>query len=359
MSVSLRVVLDQLVAPTNGDLRSASRDLARALVTSSPIGCRVEAIAPAGAPLEVAGLAGEKRLRGTRGQIAASWQLGIAPGVGGGMIHSPTLLAPLVRHDRVNDGDQTVVTLWDLAAWETPAEVPRAEAVWQKAMLRRAIRHADAIVVPTHAIADQLSERVDVDERVRVISGAVPEGFSVPTDAEARRRDLGLPAEYIVTAGTPAESDGLIGALRAAAATDLDVVVIGTPEGAEPAVAEIASAAGLAERRLHVRGALDTGDRAAVLAGARAFVAPSARSAWPWRATEAMALGVPLVAVDSRVHHEVVYDGGLIVAAADLGDALRQALEDTERLSVLGRDRARAFTWLGSAEKVWQLHADL
>lgn len=359
MSVSLRVVLDQLVAPTNGDLRSASRDLARALVASAPIGCRVEAIAPAGGPLDIPGLAGEKRLRGGRGQIAASWQLGIVPGVGGGMIHSPTLMAPLVRHDRVNEGDQTVVTLWDLAAWETPDELPRAEVAWHKAMLRRAVRHADAIVVPTHAIADQLSERVDVDERVRVIAGAVPEGFSVPTDAEARRRDLGLPAEYVATAGTPAESDGLAAALRAAAATDLDVVVLGAPDGGEPAIAEIASSAGLPAGRLHVRGALEAGDRAAAIGGARAFIAPSARSAWPWRATEAMALGVPVVAADSRVHHEIVYDGGVIASAGELGDALRQALDDADRLSVLARDRARAFTWLGSAEKVWQLHADL
>ncbi|OCG73915.1 glycosyltransferase [Microbacterium sediminis] len=359
MSVSLRVVLDQLVAPTHGDLRAASRDLAHALVASAPLGCRVEAIAPAGAPLEVPGLAGEKRLRGSRGQIAASWQLGIAPGVGGGMIHSPTLLAPLVRHDRVNEGDQTVVTLWDLLAWEAPGEMPRAEAGWHKAMLRRAMRHADAVVVPTHAIADQLAERVDLDERVRVISGAVPEGFSIPSDAEARRRDLGLPGEYVAVAGAPADSDGLAAALRAVSATELDAVVIGAAEGSEPAIADVASSAGLPERRVHVRGALDAGDRAALLGGARAFLAPSARSAWPWRATEAMALGVPLVAVDSRVHHEVVYDGGLIVPAADLGDALRSALEDADRLSVLGCDRARAFTWRGSAEKVWQLHADL
>ena len=30
-----------------------------------------------------------------------------------------------------------------------------------------------------------------------------------------------------------------------------------------------------------------------------------------------------------------------------------------ERLSIAGSDRARAFTWRDSAERVWQLHADL
>lgn len=360
MSVSLRVVLDQLVSPTSGDLESASRELALALIDTAPLGCRVEAIAPVGEALAVPGLAGEKRMRFARRELAASWQLGVTPGVGGGMIHSPTLMAPLVRHDRVNDGDQTVVTIWDLAAWEHAAELPKPEVAWHRAMLRRAAKHADAIVVPTHAIAERLAGHIDLDERVRVIAGGVSTGFAVPSDADARRRDLGLPDEYVATSGGVAPSDGLETAMRAAAATTLDVVVLGVPEGSEPAIADIAAAAGLPERRVHARGALDAADRAAVIGGAQAFIAPSARSAWPWRATEAMALGTPLVAVDSPVHREVVYDGGLFVSEGDLGEALRSAIGPSrDRLSVLGRDRAKAFTWQGAAEKVWQLHADL
>ena len=70
------------------------------------------------------------------------------------------------------------------------------------------------------------------------------------------------------------------------------------------------------------------------------------RNAWPWRAVEAMALGIPLVAVDSPVHREVIYDGGLFVPEGDLGDALRTTLgAGRERLRVLGQDRSRAFTW--------------
>ncbi|GAB2526191.1 hypothetical protein GCM10027064_24400 [Microbacterium petrolearium] len=360
MSVSLRVVLDQLVSPTGDDLATASRELARALVAAAPLGCRVEAIVPAGEPIGIAGLSHEQRLRLNRGRLAAAWRFGVASGVGGGLIHSPTLMAPLVRHDRVNEGDQTVVTVWDLAAWEAPSELPRAEADWQRAMLRRAMRHADAIVVPTHAIAERLSEWVDLGERIRVIPGAVLDGFAEPSDADARRRDLRLPAEYVATSGGIGDSEGLAAAMRAVAATDLDVVVIGVPEGAEPAVADLASAAGLPERRVHARGHLDRGDRAAVIGGARAFLAPATRSAWPWRATEAMALGTPLVAVDSAVHREVIYDGGLFVPADHLAEALRTVIDGGgRRLSVLGRDRARAFSWAGAAEKVWQLHADL
>ena len=45
-----------------------------------------------------------------------------------------------------------------------------------------------------------------------------------------------------------------------------------------------------------------------------------------------------------------------------LADAIRRVLEEpglAAELSVRGHDRARAFSWRDSAEKVWQLHADL
>lgn len=356
MPVSLRVVLDQLVDPTSSDLEAASRGLALALIDTAPLGCRVEAIAPVGGQLGVPGLADEARIKRLRTQ----WPLGLRAGAGRGMIHSPTLMAPLQRHDRVNDGEQVVVTVWDLSPWESVSDRHATGAATQRALLRRAAHHADAVVVPSHVMADRIAEHARLDERVRVIPGAVEASFAEPSDAAARRRDLSLPEEYVVTSGGTVEADGLATALRAVSATSHDVVVIDSPEDSEASVLDLAASAGLPERRVHVRGALDTGDRAAAIGGAAAFVAASTRNAWPWRATEAMSLGTPLVAVDSPVHREVIYDGGIFVRADDLGDALRSVLgSGGGRLRLLGLDRARAFTWIGAAEKVWQLHADL
>ncbi len=93
--------------------------------------------------------------------------------------------------------------------------------------------------------------------------------------------------------------------------------MIDTQEGDEPAIAEIASAAGIPERMLHVRGALAAADRAAVFGAALAFVAPSRRAAFPWRVVDALTLGVPIIAADSAVHAEVIVDGGSLVEGAD------------------------------------------
>ncbi len=357
MSARLRVVLDQVVQVVDPDQAAAALDLARGLVATAPSGCSVEAIVPAGGNPSIDGLAATRTLGLARRELAASWQLGIAPGVGGGMIHAPSLLAPLVRHDRLHDHDQTTVTLWCLDAWDAPETMSKTSVAWHRAMLKRAVKHADAVVVPTHAIARRLTELSKLGDRIQVIAGAAPSGFAVPTDAVERRAALSVPDRYIVVTGT---GDALAEGFRGAAASDAHAVVLDAAEGVEPAIADIAAAAGLPEQRAHVRGRLDDADRAAILAGAAAYVATSPHASWPWRALEAMTLGVPVVAVDSGVHHDVIADGGMLVSAPDLAEAVAEACgAASRRLSVLARDRSRAFSWAGSAERIWALHAEL
>jgi glycosyltransferase involved in cell wall biosynthesis len=376
MTATLRVMLDQLVAPTEPDLAEASRELARALVAGAPAGCEVEGIAPAGGQIdprsEVAGLAGIRRTALARRELAGALQLGVGTGIGGGMIHSPSLFAPLVRHDRVHDNDQTVVTVWDLRPWEAADELPRATVAWHRAMLKRAVRYADAVVAPTHSIAARLVELAPpLGDRIRVIAGASPLDFTVPSDEVGRRRGLDLPEGFLLLSGGPVRSDGLDVGLAAIGASgiDLPVVVIDTQEGDEPVIADLASAAGIPERMVHVRGPLAAADRAAVFGAALALVAPSRRAAFPWRVVDALTLGVPVIAAGSAVHAEVILDGGVLVDAADaaavvdgLADALGRALASTsaaDRLAVLAGDRGRAFSWREAAERVWQLHAEL
>ncbi|MGC5169231.1 glycosyltransferase [Microbacterium sp. DT81.1] len=362
MTVRLNVVLDQLVAPTEPDLAMATRQLAAGLVAVAPAGCEVVGLMPAGAADSLPSGVEPRALRLPRRELAAAWQVGMPTGAAGGMIHSPTLMAPLVKHDRVHDHDQTVVSLWDLRSWDAPDELPRARVLFERAMLKRAVKHADAVVVPTHALAGRLGEIARLGDRVRVIAGAAPSAFRAPNDAVARLRDLNLPHTFVALSGGVGTSHGLAGGLRAVAAAGRDAVVLDVPEGEEPAVAEIASAAGLPERRMHARAALDDHDRAAVLASATAFVAPAESSSWPWRAVEALALGVPVVAAESQVHQEVIADGGLVVHGADLGEALAQLTASDaalQRARVLALDRARAFAWDAAAERVWHLHAEL
>lgn len=369
MTTTLRVVFDPSAPGTGPDLATAARELAAALVTTAPTGCEVRAIVPSDAgddTLAAQGVAAADRLPVGSAAAAALWRRGLRAGAGDGLIHSATLAAPLVRHDRVHDHDQTVVTLWDVRPWDHPDEVSRADAAWARAMLRRAVRHADAVVVPTHELAHRVAELAPLGDRIRVIAGAPESALRVPSDEIGRRRGLGLPEGYVLLSGSSAASDRLRTGFEAVATSGRDtaVVVIDAPDGQEPAIAELAAAAGLPERRVHVRGHLEAPDRAAVLAGAVALLAPSDSTAFPWRTLDALRLGVPIVAADSATHRELLLDGATFAPgdAGSLGDELAATLASTsavERLAVLSTDRGRAFSWAGAAERVWQLHAEL
>jgi glycosyltransferase involved in cell wall biosynthesis len=362
MTVTLRVVLDQLVGAPASEATAVSAEVARALVATAPRDCDVAALVPSGdtAALarEVPGLARVDAVGMPRSATLTSWQLGVAPGVGGGLIHSPTLAAPLVRHDRINDNDQTVVTLWELPDLTDAAS--KTAALAHKAMLKRAERHADAVIVPTHAIAERLAATTKLRGRVRVIAGAAPQGFAVPGDAIGRRRALVVPDRVLVLDGSGADADldaGFAAAL--CGAPDVPIVVLGAADLRVDRVRARAEQAGVPSAHLRVLAGLDAHDRAAVLEAAVAVVAPSRASAFPWRVVEAFAVGVPVIASDSDDHREIIVDGGVLAEPAELGATLHDALDDTARLRVLARDRGRSFAWLDHAARVWELHAEL
>ena len=84
---------------------------------------------------------------------------------------------------------------------------------------------------------------------------------------------------------------------------------------------------------------------------------------------QAFQFGTPVIHSDEPALIEAGGDAGFTVERDDpagyperLGAALDRVLGDTElaqRLRIFGSDRAKAFTWRDTAERVWQLHADL
>tara|TARA_R100000365_G_scaffold321_1_gene1061 strand:+ start:781 stop:1866 length:1086 start_codon:yes stop_codon:yes gene_type:complete len=361
MTTTLRVVLDQMVAPTDTNLAMASRELTRALIAAAPRGCEVSAVVPAAGDDALAevraleGLAGVESSPIPRRELSTALSLGLPSGLGGGILHSPTLFAPLVRHDRVHNHEQTVVTIWDLTPWTHPERVSKASVAWHRAMLKRAEKHADAVVVPLHAMADELAGRTKLGDRIRVIAGAAPVGFAEPRDAVGRRRTLAVPEGAVVVDGTGVSAAAL-GELIAALGREVPeapVVVLDAPSDADSSPGSVVSLS-----------ALDAADRAAALASASVVLAPRITPAYGWRTLEALVLGTPIVVAESAVNRELVGDGGIVVdggaeAIAVAVAALQASDTDHTRAATLAADRGRGFSWREAGDRVWQLHADL
>jgi glycosyltransferase involved in cell wall biosynthesis len=379
VTITLRVILDQIVAPVPGPLGRYTRDLGRAIVAAAPRGCDVEAIVSSSPPddydrvlQEIPGLSGLYKTTLARRELAAAWQLGLTTSPGAGMIHGTTLFAPLRKHDREADGNQVVVTVHDVLAWTHPEALSAASVAWQKAMLKRARRHADAVVVPTHALADQLGMIADFGDRIRVIGTAPRSGLVIGPDAPLRAARLGLPADYVAVPGTLEPRKGLVDVFAAFArpgVPEAPIVVIGPESWGDQHVITVAEEYGLDPARIRILDDLETADLAVVIEGANAFIAPSHDEGSGTSLIEAFSLATPVIHSDAPAYLEVSAGAGLAVPvgtgeryADRLAAAITSVVTDSSlanRLAVAGGDRSRAFSWRDAGERVWQLHADL
>jgi glycosyltransferase involved in cell wall biosynthesis len=377
---TLRVIVDQIVAPVPGGIGRYTEELTRALINTAPRGSDVTGIVSASPEPDyerlealLPGLAGLSKTALTRRQLALAWQHGFTQLPGTGMLHATSLFAPLSRHDRINTvGNQVVVTIHDVVPWTHPETLTPHGVRWHKALAQRAFKYADAVVVDTHAVADQLAEYLDFGDRVRVVSGAVSSHLVVPSDADERADRLQLPDRYVLSVGTLEPRKGLgalIRALKDPLLGDVPLIIVGPDGWGDLDVNALAAEAGLAEGRVRALGYLSDPDLAVALDRATVFAFPSIAEGFGLPVLEAFSFGTPVVHSDDPAVSEVAAGAGIMVAREDpegyperLAAAIASILTDdevAERLRFLGLDRVKAFSWRSSAEKVWQLHADL
>lgn len=375
---TLNLVLDEILPVGSSDLSRYARELSRALVEHAPAGCSVEGIIGSSpekdyAEIEatVPGLHGLFKSALTRRDLTTAWQHGFTP-VPAGMIHAPSLFAPLRNHDRLNaPHSQISVTVHDISAWTHPEVLTPRQVSWTKAMAQRAFKYADAVVVPTHAMAAVLQDILPFGDRVRVLGAGAGRSLAPQPDAEERAARLELPDAYLLTSGAAARGAGfeqLLSAMALQREIDLPLLVI-DPELEPKAMESAIVAARLPTSRVRALPQPSDADLSVVLSRARAFIYPSELVDFGMPMLEAFRLGVAVIHSDAAPLVEIAGEAGLAVPAGDaaeyprlLGESIANVVEDNElrsRLGILGADRARMFTWRAPAEAIWQLHADL
>jgi glycosyltransferase involved in cell wall biosynthesis len=292
------------------------------------------------------------------------WERGLAVGPrGGDLVHAPTLLAP-PRGDR-----PLVVTVHDAVPWTHPETLTPRGVRWHRRMAERVAATADAVVVPTAAVADDLGRFLSLPSRVVVTGAGVGAALAEPADAAARRERLGVePGGYLLTVATLEPRKGL-DVLLAALAEEPGglppLVVVGQAGwgGVQPGA--MARKLGLPDGQVRPLGRVPDADLAALLHGAAALVMPSRAEGFGLPVLEAMAAGVPVLSSDVPALREV---GGGATVVTPVGDApaLAAALRDLlgnpvrqEQLRAAGRRRAADFSWPEVAARLWELYTDL
>lgn len=289
--------------------------------------------------------------------LTFAWDHGLASVRGVPLVHAVSLAAPPVRPTARRGGPALVVTVHDLA-WRTnpDATTPRGRR-WHEGALRRALRAADAFVVPSRPVADALHAAGAEEARIRVVAHGADH---LPPPDTARAAALlaqaGVRGGYLLAAATLEPRKNLrrltaaFTAARSALAGDWPLVVVGPAGWGDTG---IGNAEGVV-----ATGAVDDAVLSGLYAGARAFAYVPLVEGFGLPPVEAMIAGVPVVvstAVPSTMPQADAEPAALRVDPTTV-DAIAAALvrisgDDALRASLVRRGSAlvRPLTWEASA----------
>ena len=228
---------------------------------------------------------------------------------------------------------------------------------------RETAERAERLLVPSNFVARELQRELGVPaERIAVFSNGP--GYEVsPATKPLPDGDLGLTRPYVLRSGgyTARKNVPLLLAAwpEIRRRTGATLALAGPPQPARAAqLAAAPSLEGVVPLD-YVPPELVPG----LVRGAAVLVSTSTYEGFGLPPLEAMAAGVPVVAVRCEAVEEVTGGAALIVAndAAALADAVSRVLEDEElrtRLIEAGLERAGEFSWRRSAGVVRGVYAD-
>ena len=292
--------------------------------------------------------------------------------------HATSVLAP------PRGSHPLVVTIHDTVPYTHPETLTPHGAAWHRTMIARAAFHADAIVVPTEAVAAGLTRELlragivptsatsGLGERIHVAGGAASLKPIAEEDAQQIRDAFDIGArDYIVFVGTIEPRKGLDVLVRSVAArSDVDLVIIGAQGWGNVDLRRIAHAAHLNSDRLITTGAVHDSAVAAIVQGARALVLPSSAEGFGLPLIESMNLGTPVVLSNDSALTEVAGGAGIVApilgAEATLDDvtrilnrALDESFDRRDELVAAGHVRSAEFSWAKTATRVTEIHRQL
>ena len=300
----------------------------------------------------------------TSRQARTMWEQLHLPGelsrLGIDVLHSTHHTLPLrgVRAARV-------VTIHDVTFLRIPERYPPARRLYMQASTKLATRVADAIIVPSRTVGDDVAHLLGVKPaRITVVYEAAGEDY-IPVvsrdQAAATAARHGMKSPYVLSVGSlePGKNRGrLIRAMRELRDDGIDYALLVVGQRAWKYEDDFALVRELGmDDRVVFAGYVPRADMPALYNAAAAFALPALYEGFGLPVIEAMACGAPVLTSNVSATAEVAGEAALLVdphSVRDISDGLRRILTDDvlrARLARDGRARAAQFSWDRAAEE--------
>ncbi|MEA2299270.1 MAG: hypothetical protein QOF77_2206 [Solirubrobacteraceae bacterium] len=253
------------------------------------------------------------------------------------VFHSPWIDGALLRSPC-----PMVVTVHDVVPLKRHGEYLRTGVRF--GLRYMAVQRAVRLIVPTHAVAGDVIERLNIDpDRVCVIPEAAAAAMYPRPAVEiaAARERYRLPEEYLLWVGGLQHPDPRkrVAAL-AATSHHLPLVLVGHAQQWARELPDVTLTGHVPDDAL-----------AAIYSGARALVFPSDDEGFGLPTVEALACGTPVVACDVPALREVLADRATFVDRGDMR-GLMDAAERVQRPA----PKPPSWSWDDAARATWEVY---
>ena len=264
------------------------------------------------------------------------------------ILWSPANTGPLTVRNQV-------LTIHDLSPLEHPEWFKKSFTMWYRLFLPVLVKRVRKICTPSEYVKQKIRERFGI-ENVLVTPNGVSCAIFHP---QAQQHTYTLPESYILFVGSIEPRKNLNALLHAWNKIKDDfkkmwLVIAGT-SGRVFQPAKLLREA----ERVRFLGYVAEKDLPGLYAGATLFVLPSLDEGFGLPTIEAMACGTPVLVSNGGALPETVGDAGLVFDLSkpdELAISLKQCLagNDLRRsYKEKGLARAQTFSWISTAELIW------
>jgi len=281
------------------------------------------------------------------------------------MLHSPDFIPPL--YSRV----PSVITVHDLAFLHFPHFLTADSAAYY-GQIDRAVRHADAIIVPSEHTKNDLTKMLGVpNNKISVIYEAAAELYTPLPEEETRAQicaEFGLPSRFFLFVGTIEPRKNIGGLVEAFQflknhynVNDVALVVAGGKGWLYDETLETVKRLGVRDS-VHFVGRVSDETLHRLYVSARALVHPALYEGFGLPPLEAMACGTPAIVSNVSSLPEVVQHAALLVdpkSAEEIAIAMHRLLTDDllhAEMREKGLRRASHFSWKRAAIETLEVY---